>query len=125
MTQDEYKLFTGESVSYKEQEWTTLVGVASGRLASFLCMENLPETLPDDLKMLLAAFMSSVFAHQGSEGAVASKSVRNFTITFQTNASRNAFSYIASQYADIVGKYAKCDSGLKVEGSRRHCCECL
>ena len=43
MTQDEYKLWTGEDASrYTEEEWAKVVAVAELRLASFLCLEKLP-----------------------------------------------------------------------------------
>lgn len=124
MTQDEYKLFTGETVTYSEEDWGILVDIASGRLASYLCLANLPSTLPNDLKLLLANFMCSVFNHQGNEGVVSSKSVRNFTITFQSNTTRNAFQAILAQYPDIISKYSACGESLKVESSARRCsCE--
>lgn len=124
MTQDEYKLFTGETVTYSEEDWDILVDIASGRLASYLCLESLPSTLPNDLKLLLANFMCSVFTHQGSEGSVASKSVRNFSITFQSNIARNAYQSILAQYPDIISKYSACGESLKVESSARRChCE--
>lgn len=122
MTQDEFKLFTGEAVNYTEAEWQTLVNVAKSRLAQFLCLQNLPETLPDDFKMLLANFMCAMFkfAGNGSE-QVSSKSVRNFSISFTTNNARNAFSQILNEYSDIVEKYSLCNT-MHVEISRGGCC---
>lgn len=109
MTQDEYKMFTGESVAYTDEYWARLVSVAKTRIASFLGLEELPkegDTLPDDLKMLLANFMSATFYYQGSEDKVASKSIRNFSVSVKINEAKNAFERVSSNYPDIVEKYA-------------------
>ena len=128
MTQDDYKLWTGEDASsYTTTQWTKIVTVASNRLASFLCLPNgLPTDqqgkLPADLEQLLANFIAQVIAHQGSTGAVESKHVRNFTINFKTTASTNAFAEIASQYGDIIEQYSNCGIGFAVEHSKGYCC---
>lgn len=122
MTQDDYKLWTGETVTYEDKDWERLVSVASGRLASFLCLSALPSPMSDDLQELLANFMASVIRHQGDHGDVTSKRVRNFTISFGSNQSANAFSKIASQYNDTIEKYSDCGLGFSVERSRGGCC---
>lgn len=123
MTQDEFKLFTGETVSYTAQDWATLTGVWGSRLASFLCLEALPETLPDDLKMLFANFMSIGMAQSGNNEPISSKQVRNFTINFDTSNATNAFAKISSQYYDIIEKYSNCGLTFNVEKSARRCCD--
>ncbi len=109
LTQDEYKLFTGESVTYTEEYWERLVKIAEARLASFLGLSELPKVegqLPDDLKLLLANFMSATFYYQGSEDKVTSKSVRNFSVSIKVNEAKNAFERLAERFPDIVEKYA-------------------
>lgn len=125
MTQDDYKLWTGETVNYETEDWTRLVAVASGRLASFLCLDALPETLPDDLEELLANFIAAVLKRQGDHAEVTTKRVRNFTISFGTTSAANAFAKIAGLYADIIEKYSNCGSSFTVERSRRGCCGCF
>lgn len=123
MTQDEYQLFTGSQVSYSEEDWATLVSVASSRLASFLCLsDGLPAELADDLKMLLANFLAGMFKHQGGAEAIESKHVRNFTINFKTTASANAFAEIAEQYGDIIEQYSNCKNAFVVERTKGYCC---
>lgn len=124
LTQDDYKLFTGQTVSYSSTDWQTLVSVAGMRLASFLCLEDFPQLDSSnvDLAELLANFMANVFKYQGASDTVDSKSVRNFTIHFKTSSASNAFSQIATQYPDIIGKYSQCDLGIKVERSGGCCC---
>ena len=124
LTQDQYKLFTGQSVSYSSADWTTIVAVAELRLASFLCLDEFPELdqTNQDLAMLLANFIAGVLKYQGGNGAVESKSVRNFTIKFKSSSAANAFSLIAEQYGDIIDKYSECGIGIKVESSKG--CRC-
>lgn len=120
LTQDQFKLFTGQAVNYSEKDWQTLVAVAELRLASFLCLDEFPELTDDnlDLAELLSNFIAGVLKFQGGNGAVESKSVRNFTIKFRTSSAANAFSLIASQYRDIIEKYSACGIGIKVERSK-------
>lgn len=81
MTQDDYKLYTGETVSYTSTDWQTLVLIAESRLASLLCLSEFPEldSTNTDLAMLLANFISASLKHMGSDDTIESKSVRNFT----------------------------------------------
>jgi hypothetical protein len=123
MTQDDYKLWTGETVSYSDTDWQRIVNVAKTRLASFLCLESWPEQVADDLEMLLANFICAVLRWQGTpEASVSSKSVRNFTISFSSDSAINAFAQVAKNYSDIIEKYSLCDSGLEVEKSKVYNC---
>ena len=129
MTQDDYKLWTGEDASkYTTQEWTKLVTVASTRLASFLCLTELPKDsngkLYDDIQCLLANFMAGVFAREGTPQSIESKHVRNFTINFKTEAAANAFAQIAKQYGDIIEHYSNCDTVLVERRSHYFCHGC-
>lgn len=123
MTQDDYKLFTGQTVSYSSENWATIVAVAEERLASFLCLDTFPtlDETNNDLELLLANFLCATLKFQGAEDTLASKSVRNFTISFKSSAA-NAFEQIYSQYRDIIEKYSNCGLKIKVERSDRHCC---
>lgn len=127
LTQAQYKLFTGLTVTFTEEDWQTLVTVASKRLASFLCLGTFPDLTDDnaDLAMLLANFIAAVLKFQGNGDTVESKRVRNFTINFKTSSASNAFSQIASQYSDIIEEYSQCDSGVIVERSRGCHCGCF
>lgn len=126
MTQEDYKLWTGEDAStYTTDQWSRIVANASARLASFLCLDELPTddgVLLDDLQELLANFIAAVIEHQGTTGAVESKHVRNFTINFRETTAANAFAEIAAQYGDIIEKWSECDLGISVEKSANHHC---
>lgn len=123
MTQNDYKLWTGETVAYTEADWQRIVNLAKTRLASFLCLEQWPEQMADDLEMLLANFICAVLRWQGTpEASVNSKSVRNFTISFKDDSAVNAFAQVAKNYKDIIEKYSQCGDSLTVEKSKRYCC---
>lgn len=129
MTQEDYKLWTGEDASaYTTDQWSRIVASASARLASFLCLESLPAdedgTLPNDLQQLLTNYIAAVKEHQGVSSAVESKHVRNFTINFAKTTAANAFAQIAAQYGDIIEKYSECDLGISVEKNARYHCGC-
>lgn len=126
MTQEDYKLWTGETVSYSDEDWSRLVAVASARLASFLCLEELPDELPDDLGMLLGNFIAGVLRFQGTpEASIASKSVRNFSITFASNTAADVYKQLYANYRDLIDRYSACGCTLKVERSARCCDDCL
>lgn len=123
MTQDEYKILTGETISYSKNDWELLENIAKLRLASLLCLEAFPalDETNQDLALLLANFISATLKYQGSSDAIESKHVRNFTINFK-NSATNAFEQIYSQYRDIIEKYSECDLTVKVERNAWHCC---
>lgn len=125
MTQEQYTLFTGQSVNCSDKDWMALVNVGVVRLASLLCLEELPDTDENknqDFLLLLANFICATLKFQGAPDTIESKSVRNFTINFKSSAT-NAFEQIYSQYKDIIEKYSQCGIGIKVErNSWHHCC---
>ena len=124
MTQDEYKLFTGQSVNcYSDEDWIVIVDIAKSRLASFLCLEEFPELDENnkDLAMLLANYICTSLKLQGTPDTIESKSVRNFTINFKSSAT-NAFEQLYKVYEDIIEKYSHCGTEIKVERSACHCC---
>lgn len=123
LTQDQYTLLTGQTTNCSDESWGTLVGIAEMRLASLLCLETFPELdeSNEDLALLLANFLCTTLKFQGANDVIESKSVRNFTINFKSSAT-NAFEQIYSHYEDIIEKYSKCGTGIKVERPARHCC---
>ena len=125
MTQEQYTLLTGQPTNCSDENWDTLVSIAEVRLASLLCLEELPNTEDgknQDFILLVANFLCSALKFQGAPDTIESKSVRNFTINFRSSAT-NAFEQIYSQYKDIIEKYSRCGIGVKVErNSWHHCC---
>lgn len=123
LTQDNYCLYTGQTVSFSDTDWETLVNIATSRLASLLCLDEFPELTDEneDLALLLSDFICATLKFQGSPEEIESKRVRNFTINFKSSAA-NAFEQIYAQYQDIIDKYSECDSGIRVERNAIHYC---
>lgn len=126
LTQDDYKLYTGESTSFSDEDWSKLVSMSVARLAGLLCLEGLPtdskDNLPNDLAMVLANFIYLVLAHRGADSRVISKSVRNFSISYGNSSVSGAFAKLRNNYGDILDKYSNCGSGIDVEHNTRTCC---
>lgn len=122
MTQDDFKFLTGMTTSYTADQWDKILQSASTRLASFLCLDELPTPLPADLEELLANFIAGVITHQGASGEVQSKHVRNFTVNFRESTAANAFAQIAQQYGDTIERWSECTLGVKVGEPKSRCC---
>ncbi len=122
MTQDDFKFLTGMTTTYTTAQWTRIVQSASIRLASFLCLDELPTPLPADLEELLANFIAGVITHQGAGAEIESKSVRNFTVNFRASTAANAFAAIAQQYGDTIERWSDCEIGVHVADKPRRCC---
>lgn len=129
MTQDDYQLWTNTTVNFLTEDWQRILNNASARLASFLCLDELPADedgkIPDDLQEVLANFICSTLKLRGDNQEVSSKHIRNFTINFRNSAATNAFSAVADKYADVLEAYSECGLGFAVEKSKRYCCGCL
>lgn len=121
LTQDEYQLYTGQTVQLSEENWQKVVDLAALRLAGLLCLEALPSPILEDLKLLLANFLYFMLAGRGDKAPVTSKKVRNFTINYGSDTA-SAFAKLRDKYGDIIGKYSACGNGFAVEKSTRCCC---
>lgn len=122
MTQDDFKFLTGMTTSYTDEQWNQILQSASIRLASFLCLDELPTPLPADLEELLANFIAGVITHQGAGAEIESKQVRNFTVNFRESTAANAFALIARQYGDTIERWSECELGVHVSDKPRRCC---
>lgn len=125
LTQDDYKLWTDESVNFDDADWAKILSAASKRLASFLCLDA--NALPQDdlFNELLANFIAVVLKQRGVDAQVEEKRVRNFTIRFSSSSAADAFSEVAQYYNDIIELYSQCGSGVKVERNSGGCCGCF
>ena len=123
MTQDDYKLWTGSTASYTTAEWQKIQNAAAKRLARFLCLDMLPETLPDDLAQLLAFFINATLNHRADNGQVERKQVRNFSVEFRESTAANAFAAIYGQFEDVIEEYSQCGPTISVEHTKRRCCD--
>lgn len=124
LTQDDYKLYTGETSNFSEEDWSKIVSLVAGRLAAQLCLEALPTdadgNVSEELKLVLANFICLILADRGRNLQVSSKKVRNFTISYSNNGITNAFAKLSQEYADIIGKYSNC-TGIAYERRYPRC----
>lgn len=123
MTQDDFKFLTGMTTNYTEAQWTKITSAAGTRLASFLCLDTLPSPMPADFEELFANFIAAIIQHQGANGEIESKHVRNFSVNYRASTAANALASIAQQYGDIIERYTACDLGVNVPGPARRCCQ--
>ena len=123
MTQDDYKLWTGSTASFTDEEWQKIQTAATKRLARFLCLETLPEPMPEDLAEMTAYFISAVLTNRQASGEVQRKSVRNFTVEFSKPTAADAFAAIYQQFADVIEAYGDCGDTIHVERTVRRCCD--
>lgn len=118
-----YMLWTGDAApQVTDAQWAKITNAAAARLLSFLCMNELPDPMPDDFEELLANFISAVRIRSGSKGEVETKIVRSFHITFRAKSAANAFAEIYTQFGDVIAKYSLCGSTLNVERNEGYCC---
>lgn len=126
LTQDDYKIYTGESINFSDEDWSKLVSMSAVRLSGLLCLEELPINdqgeLPSDFALLFANFIYLMLSHRGADSRVVSKSVRNFSISFGNSSVSGAFAKLRENYADIIDKYSACGSGFNIEQNTRTCC---
>ncbi len=126
LTQDDYKLYTGETSNFSDEDWSKMVSMSAVRLAGLLCLEELPTdsegVLPEDLALVLANFIYLVISHRGADSRVVSKSVRNFSINYGNSNVSSAFAKLRDNYGDILDKYSNCGLGLDIEHNTRTCC---
>lgn len=125
LSQDDYKLYTGETSTLSDEDWTKIVSMAAVRLAGLLCLEELPKddkgNLPNDLQLVLANFICLMMSERGRNLRITSKKVRNFTINYGSESAANAFAKVSDTYPDIIAKYSQCDLGFAIEKSTPEC----
>lgn len=124
LTQDDYKLYTGETTNLSKEDWLKMVSLAASRLAAQLCLETLPTdadgNISEKLKLVLANFICLMLADRGRNLQVSSKKVRNFTISYSNNGITSAFAKLSQEYGDILGKYSNC-TGIAFERRYPRC----
>ena len=122
ITIKDYELYSGDTWNGSEEDFNKLEQVAELRLKRYLCLEDFPTPLPDDLAMLLANFIAFAINDTAVNSGVESKSVRNFTVKFNQN-SKNAWLKLNESFADIIGSYSQCSLGIGIETTSNPCGE--
>ena len=114
LSQDEVVALLGRPLSEVEaKNFNIYLEIADLKLKDLLCLSNLPNPIPADLKMLLAKMFGSIKATQDFEynNGVESKRVEDFSINYTAD-KKSPMSLVLSNESATLLKYSQCSSGI-------------
>lgn len=114
LSQDEVVTLLGRPLSEVEaKNFNIYLEIAELKLKDLLCLSNLPNPIPVDLKMLLAKMFGSIKATQDFEynNGVESKRVEDFSINYTAD-KKSPMSLVLSNESATLLKYSQCSSGI-------------
>lgn len=114
LSQDEVVALLGRPLSEVEaKNFNIYFEIADLKLKDLLCLSNLPNPIPADLKMLLAKMFGSIKAMQDFEynNGIESKRVEDFSINYTAD-KKNPMSLVLSNESATLLKYSQCSSGI-------------
>ena len=114
LSQDEVVALLGRPLSEVEiKNFNIYFEIADLKLKDLLCLSNLPNPIPADLKMLLAKMFGSIKAPQDFEhnNGVESKRVEDFSINYTAD-KKSPMSLVLSNESATLLKYSQCSSGI-------------
>lgn len=114
LSQDEVVALLGRPLSEIEaKNFNIYFEIADFKLKDLLCLSNLPNPIPTDLKMLLAKMFGCVKATQDFEhnNGVESKRVEDFSINYTAD-KKSPMSLVLSNESATLLKYSQCSSGI-------------
>lgn len=114
LSQDEVVALLGRPLSEVEiKNFNIYFEIADLKLKDLLCLSNLPNQIPADLKMLLAKMFGSMKATQDFEynNGVESKRVEDFSINYTAD-KKSPMSLVLSNESATLLKYSQCSSGI-------------
>lgn len=114
LSQDEVVALLGRPLSEVEiKNFNIYFEIADLKLKDLLCLSNLPNPIPADLKMLLAKMFGSIKAIQDFEhnNGVESKRVEDFSINYTAD-KKSPMSLVLSNESATLLKYSQCSSGI-------------
>lgn len=114
LSQDEVVALLGRPLSEVEvKNFNIYFEIADLKLKDLLCLSNLPNPIPADLKMLLAKMFGSIKATQDLEhnNGVESKRVEDFSINYTAD-KKSPMSLVLSNESATLLKYSQCSSGI-------------
>ena len=114
LSQDEVVALLGRPLSEVEiKNFNIYFEIADLKLKDLLCLSNLPNPIPADLKMLLDKMFGSIKATQDFEhnNGVESKRVEDFSINYTAD-KKSPMSLVLSNESATLLKYSQCSSGI-------------
>ena len=114
LSQDEVVALLGRPLSEVEiKNFNIYSEIADLKLKNLLCLSNLPNPIPADLKILLAKMFGSIKATQDfeRENGVESKRVEDFSINYTAD-KKSPMSLVLFNESATLLKYSQCSSGI-------------
>ena len=114
LSQDEVVALLGRPLSEVEiKNFNIYFEIADLKLKDLLCLSNLPNPIPADLKMLLAKMFGSIKATQDfeRENGIEAKRVEDFSINYTAD-KKSPMSLALSNESVTLLKYSQCSSGI-------------
>ena len=114
LSQDEVVALLGRPLSEVEaKNFNIYFEIADLKLKDLLCLSNLPNPIPADLKILLAKMFGSIKATQDfeRENGIEAKRVEDFSINYTAD-KKSPMSLVLSNESATLLKYSQCSSGI-------------
>lgn len=114
LSQDEVVALLGRPLSEVEaKDFNIYFEIADLKLKDLLCLNEFPNPIPADLKILLAKMFGSIKATQDFEhnNGVESKRVEDFSISYTAD-KKSPMSLVLSNESATLLKYSQCSSGI-------------
>ena len=114
LSKDEVVTLLGRPLSEVEtKNFNIYLEIADLKLKDLLCLNEFPNPIPADLKLLLTKMFGSIKATQDFErdNGVESKRVEDFSINYKTDKKSPMSLVLANESATLL-KYSQCSSGI-------------
>lgn len=114
LSQDEVVALLGRPLSEVEvKNFNIYFEIADLKLRDLLCLTELPNPIPADLKMLLAKMFGNIKATQDFEhnNGIESKRVEDFSINYTAD-KKSPMSLVLSSESATLLKYSQCSSSI-------------
>jgi hypothetical protein len=110
------KLLGRSLTTIEDTNYNLYLGLATTRIMDLLCLTELPASLEDELKLLIARCFGIIGVEQKtSYDNVESKKVEDFSVTYDNSSEETPMSKFVKINGDIIAKYSNC-RGTVVSG---------
>lgn len=112
ITQQDVEALLGRSLTTVESaNFNMYLSLAETRVGDLICNDiTKMETIPDDLKLVVARFFDALSKEQGLQGDVQSKRVEDFSVSYRED--YRPVDEVIKLCRDILAKYSNCSDGI-------------
>lgn len=114
LDKDEAVALLGRPLSEIEaKNFNIYLEIAGLKLRDLLCLTELPNPIPADLKMLLVKMFGSIKATQDfeQENGVTAKRVEDFSVNYSAER-KSPLTIVLSSESATISKYSQCSCGI-------------